>query len=227
MSKTSDAAKHVEIARQFSLKGEFQKAISEYTKAIEIDDHPFTHVLRAVAYGVLLGTPMEYFDQKLQIAKDAMPDLDMCINILKKSGNLEGFPFHLEDFYFQRANAYVYLENPRKAIDDLDNALAIDQSNPAFWSFKGGIYLDQLYDPKKAQECFQKCISIEPLADAYLFLAWTYIDMENIEKAMMYIHIAAQMDIDVLDMERSHDLFKERQWKLIRSNYVPYANRHK
>lgn len=225
MSKKIDSARHIEKARQHIMKEEWQKAISEYNKAIKILDQPFTHILRAVAYGALLGTEMQYFDQKTTIARDAMPDFDICIDILSRSGDLPDLPFGLEFFYFQRASAYVYLHNPRRAIEDLDQALSIDPMESAFWSSKGGIYLDQLDDPEMAKLCFQKCISIKPSASAFIFLAWCYIDLEDEKNCMRYIHLAVSMDADVLKLERNHNIFRERQWKLIRTRYL--VNRYR
>lgn len=226
MTNLDKCQAHIDGAQRFMAEGKFQEAIAEYTSSISYVDRPFNRVLRATAYGLLIMSPMEYFDQKAKVTRKALPDFDYAIEVIKRAGIPEGLPFGLEDFYAFRSSAYAYLKDTVRAIDDIGNAIRLKPEDAGFYCMRGGIYLDQLNNPRRAADDFREAIRLDSSAHAYLFLAWSYIDLKNVESAMKFIHIAAQMDMRVLDMERDHDDFKMYQWKHIRASYLPYRNSH-
>lgn len=219
----SKAQQHIEKAQQLLGRQKFLDAIKEFKKAIEIDDQPLTHVFCAITYGIILGGVGVGFDEKRSIAAAAIPDYDIAIDFSKKGGSVPGFNRGLPDFYFQRGNAYLYLGDANNAIKDINSAIALNPREADFWCQLGGIYLDELENPVRASDYFIAAIELNQSARYFLFLAWCFIDMKDMEKAMVLIHKAATIDINVLDMDRKYNDLKMIQWRMIRSSYAPYA----
>ena len=93
--------------------GEYQQAITHYTKAIEIDPNSNNYNNRGVVYNNL----REY--------QKAMPSSRCAPADFSKTIELNPNPIYS---YYYRGLAYFYLKEYEKAIPDLTNALKFDPS---------------------------------------------------------------------------------------------------
>jgi tetratricopeptide (TPR) repeat protein len=214
----------VQRAGEYVGEGNFEEAVKMMATVNHLGD-PFTKFVTAAVYGVWLTSPMKRFDLKTEIAQKAIGYLDSSIQKWDELGSIlagRNFPFRLEDFYFFRAEANLYLRNNRKALSDIDSAIARRSADATFWSFRGGIYLDQLNDPEEAANSFKTSLYLKEDARVFVFLAWAYIDMVDTNNAIGFMHMAVKRGgMQVLDMERDHDPGKNHQWSVVKSLYRP------
>lgn len=118
----------------YGYKGETEKAIEDYTRAISIDRR------YADAYynrGLLYIRQGKY--------EQAVKDFTEVIKYRKKDA----------DVYNNRGNAYTQMGKPEPALDDYNTALMIDPDDPDFYYNRGVVYR-AMGKTKEARQDFQK-----------------------------------------------------------------------
>ena len=143
----TDYKKYTDDGIELVYKGEFEKAIENFTKSIELkNDWEIPYFYRAVSYQAL-----EEFD-------NAMLDYTKALSINDK----------MTDAYYNKAKITLSrkdIPNPdiNKAIEDLNKALELDEKFVDALFAMAAAY-KKLEDYHKALEYLEKLLEIEPQA---------------------------------------------------------------
>lgn len=143
----TDYKKYTDDGIELVYKGEFEKAIENFTKSIELkNDWEIPYFYRAVSYQAL-----EEFD-------NAMLDYTKALSINDK----------MTDAYYNKAKIILSrkdIPNPdiNKAIEDLNKALELDEKFVDALFAMAAAY-KKLEDYHKALEYLEKLLEIEPQA---------------------------------------------------------------
>jgi len=143
----TDYKKYTDDGIELVYKGEFEKAIENFTKSIELkNDWEIPYFYRAVSYQAL-----EEFD-------NAMIDYTKALSINDK----------MTDAYYNKAKITLSrkdIPNPdiNKAIEDLNKALELDEKFVDALFAMAAAY-KKLEDYHKALEYLEKLLEIEPQA---------------------------------------------------------------
>jgi tetratricopeptide (TPR) repeat protein len=92
----------------------------------------------------------------LRRGDSAIPDYDKALSINPRCTEAIGY----------RGCAYRNVEEPEKALRDLETAIKMGDKNPDFFVALGDTYID-LHQPEKALTAFSEGISAQPTADLY------------------------------------------------------------
>jgi len=134
------AWRHIEKGDDLVQRKEINKAIEEYTKAIEINpEDAYGYLKRGIAYGLL------------QKHRKAIHDLDKAIQI--NSNFVEA--------YYNRGAAYGMLGEHNRAIVDFNKAIEIDDSYVDAYINRGIAYAI-LGDKERAEKDLRKAFSLCP-----------------------------------------------------------------
>ena len=153
--------------------GEHQKAISEFTKAMEIDPkYAHVHYNRGKVY----HESKEY--------QKAISDYTKAIEL---------DPEYVEAYY-NRGNTYTYLSEYKKAIYDYTRAIEIDPKDAVAYSSRGITYAD-LGEYQKAISDYTKAIELNPeYAGAYSNRGFAYYESKEYQKAISDYTKAIELD---------------------------------
>jgi len=188
-------------------KGEFDRALSDYNKALAIDpDLAISYVNRGIIHQNKGNFNQAISDFNKALALD--PDLALAYNsrgvIYKSRGNLNlAFSDYneaiakdpnLASAYTNRGNLYQIKGNLDLALSDYNKAIAIDPDLSSAYNNRGNIYQEQ-GDIKKAIADFDKVIAGDPnLASAYLNRAIAYQKIGNLGLALSDCSKAIQIN---------------------------------
>lgn len=202
---------------------EYQNAINDYTKCIEMseDFDEYVYTQRAHAY-----TNLGKYDE-------AINDYSM---VIKNSDEDDLIAYA----YFQRGWIKEYLKNDRGALQDYNRSIELDSTNSSVYRQRGTIYLRLKY-PEKAKDDFEYILNIDTVAqdgstrhyalyylgdtvsaidwitkiidyepeDAgnYYDAACLYSLMGNPQKSVEFLHIAFELGYrDIIHVKRDRDL---------------------
>ncbi len=152
--KSMDAESYYDRGNDHAAKGQFDQAISDFTKAIRINpkaDSAYKYyLLRGIAYG-----GKGRYDQ-------AISDLNTVIRIEP----------HLAHVYNDRGFVYIHKAEYEKAISDYTKAIQMKAMNADTYSWRGyAFYCNGQYD--QAISDFKKAIKIDSkMAKTYNSFAW-------------------------------------------------------
>lgn len=119
MESNKQACRHVSIGRDLIVKGEYEKAIEEISKAIELEPKFDTaRFYRSLAYMY-----MEDYEK-------ALPDINRAIELTDK----------VFGYYNHRGSIYLFSEDYQKAIDDFSQSLAIEPRNIVAYIDRGDAF---------------------------------------------------------------------------------------
>ena len=160
LSFTKTGAEHM-------LNGEYDKAISHFNRAIEINPHlPEIYELRGQAYSL-----QSRFDK-------AISDFSKAIEIISAN------PIYLQesDPYFDRGTAWAELNEFARAVEDFTRAIEI-KPEADFYLARGQAY-DSLSDYDKALEDYEESIGRSPTANAYQMRGDAYLELGKPDEAL-------------------------------------------
>ena len=149
------ASVYVKRSAAYIQKGEYEKAIEDCTKAVELNSaHANAYVSRGIAY-------------------DKKGEHDQAIDDFTKALELE--PDNLFA-YHNRGIAYIHKNAPDKAIADFTKRLDRNPTNAEIHSYRGLAYILK-GDPDKAIADCTEALEFSPhFANAYLCRGFAYID---------------------------------------------------
>ena len=156
---------HFRKGSEYLINGEYEKAIEDFTKVIEIDKNcKDAYLGRGSAYG------------KLEKYEKTIEDFTKVIEIDK----------NLKKVYCARGDAYGILKEHEKAIEDFTKVIEIDKNyKDAYWG--RGLGYNALKDYKKAIEDYTRLIELDKnfeYKEAYFNRGGIYINLKEYEKAI-------------------------------------------
>ena len=162
--KNLTAEGHLIKGNAYYSEKKFNKAIEEYTEAIELNPKD------ANAYynrGTVYGKDIKEFDK-------AIEDYNKTIEIDPKHANA----------YNNRGNVYINIKKFDKAIEDYNKTIEIYPKDANAYNNRGIVYTNiKKFD--KAIEDFNKAIELNPkLAEAYNNRGVVYTDIKEFDKAI-------------------------------------------
>ena len=209
--------KHYEKAYElYTLKeriDEWKKAITEFTKAIQLNpNYAMAYYARSLTY------------QELGDSNSAMNDINVAINI------------HSNDARYYLWRGLMYLENVNilnyeKAVIDFTKSIELLPSNVEAYTQRGYAY-HKLNKLQLAINDLNKAIELNPLeAEAYRNRGIVYKDLKNYQQALSDLSKAIELNADDLTsyIERSEvytELNKEYLRQYGKSN-IEYERRSK
>lgn len=157
-------------------KGELDKAVASYEKAIGIDpNYADAYGNRGVAY------------LKLGRVNDALEDLSTAISLNPESAELHG----------NRGVAFISTAEYEKAIGDLSESIRLSPSTAAKGYFNRGIAYKALGMNAEAVSDFTRTIEAEPsFAGAYNNRGGAYLRMSSFDEAIDDFNAAVRIDPD-------------------------------
>ena len=173
MEENKDKEYYFNKGNEYLKKGEYKKAIENFTKAIELDERDKeAYFNRGLAYSCL----EEY--------EKAIEDFTNAIDIDEKH----------KDAYFFRGNIYNFLEEYEKAIEDFTKVIDIDKKSKEAY-FNRGLAYGKLKKYEKAIEDFTKFIELdEKYKEVYFFRGLSYYSLEEYKKAIKDFKKAIELD---------------------------------
>ena len=178
-------------------KGKFDRALSDYNKALAIDpDLAITYANRGITHQNKGNFNQAISDFNKALALDS--DLALAYNsrgvIYKSRGNLDlaltdynkaiAKDPNLASAYVNRGNVYQIKGNLNLALSDYNKAIAIDPDLSSAYNNRGNIYQEK-GDIAKAIADFDKVIAGDPnLASAHLNRAIAYQKIGNLDLAL-------------------------------------------
>jgi tetratricopeptide (TPR) repeat protein len=230
---TQDAEYFLKVAMQQITPTEYQYALANIQKAIDINpDYYEAYIVRYSMIYLPLGCYQEAIDDCNQILQinpknaealnnrgwayaqlgyqlQALQDYDLAILIMPD----------MEIAYLNRGLSYVHCNNFHKAINDFQYIISINPRNAHAHNNKG-LCLMYLNQHIKAIDEFNQAIKINPeLANAYLNKGTCYINLGDEEQVTDNFAIGF-----TLDNEYSKDYFKEFDEDEIKSIALMFVN---
>ncbi len=153
-------------------EGEYEKAITDYDKAIELDkDYKWAYQNKSLALN------------KMGKNKEALETINQALKI--DPGDAWA--------YSQRGKIYNDMKEYKKAVIDLDKAIDIDDKDK--WSYANKSYaLNEMGENEKALEAVNKALEIDQsYAWAYSHRGKIYIDMNEDKKALLDLDKAVEL----------------------------------
>jgi tetratricopeptide (TPR) repeat protein len=157
-----DPDRRVELALLYSETGALEQALVQLQAALELDD---SHQGALVALGDIYmeqGRYQEALEPYLKVVE------------LNQDNPLRGVSRQLEGVYYYLGVAYFNLGQSEKAIESLEEALAIDRTDADAWYMLGATY-QHIGELEKAIDSFKQAVRFVPnFAEAYQGLAECY-----------------------------------------------------
>lgn len=178
---------------------QYQKAIEDYTKCLEINPKFYqVYYNRGVAYHRLrqYDKAISDFEKLLEFVPKHPDSLNNLANIYVSKGQdckaIEAYSLIIEsdpDYYqayFNRALSYYRLDNPKKAIEDFNKVLKMTSTNKILY-YKVLIWrAKSLKKDKQYKAALNDCatlIKLRPLPNFYLFRGNIYFEMGKLDEA--------------------------------------------
>jgi tetratricopeptide (TPR) repeat protein len=190
-------------------KEDFQGAIADYNKAIELDPN------FALAY-----SSRGYAYDNLKQWQKAIADYNQAIKLDPNSvaayynrgvfyGNLKQWQKAIADYnqaikldpnfalaYNNRGVVYYNLKQWQKALADYNQAIELDPNYALAYSSRGVVY-SNLKQWQKALADYNQAIKLDPnLADAYIKRGWAYVNLNHWQKGIADLNKAIELDHD-------------------------------
>ena len=190
------ASAYVKRGAAYIQKGEYEKAIEDCTKAVELNRaHANAYINRGIAY-------------------DKKGDHDLAIADYTKGLELDPdnmFAYH------NRGIAYINENDHDKAIEDFNKILERDPANAEIHLFRGFAY-SLKGEQNKAIADFTKALKLNPnYANAYLCRGIAYIEKENFSDAFKdlveankYDQILKREVSEIYVVDQIPDVYKDR-----------------
>ncbi len=161
--KEETAQSHMKKGRIYARKGEYEKAIKEYTKAIELKpDYVEAHNELGCAYDDI--KEYEKAIEKYSKAIELKPDYEMA--------------------FYNRGNAYYHMRKYEKAIEDYTRAVELQPDYEIAFYNRGCVYAN-IEEYEKAIEDYTRAIELKPdYEKAFYNRGNVYADIEEYEKAI-------------------------------------------
>ena len=193
-------------------KGDFDKAIQNYDKAIEIKPDFFgAYNSRGIAYGEKddFDTAIQNYDKAIEIKPDyaeaynnrgvaygEKDDFDTAIQNYDKAIEIKP---RLAGAYYGRGIAYFEKRDFDKAIQNYDKAIEIKPDYAEAYSNRGVAHVEKR-DFDKAIQNYDKAIEIKPrLAEAYNNRGVAYVKKRDFDKAIQNYDKAIEIKPDSAD----------------------------
>ena len=172
MSYTDTGIKHM-------ASGEYDKAISDFDRAIEINPHDSRiYAVRGQTFALQSMHEM------------AIPDFNRAIEIMNdEDARIER---HNPYPYLHRGIAWTHLNEYDRAIEDFTKAIA-SRPEPEAYLERGRVF-SELKEYNRALEDYEEAISLNPNAEAYLARGRTHLNLGEHDKALNDFAIALRLD---------------------------------
>lgn len=208
----SQKSKHLELGDNFMEIRQYEKAIEEFSKALENDDKdPYTYYKRGIAflYANQFDGAISDFTQVLNLSKDDPDsynnrglaysykgDLNSAMKDFDKAIKLDP---NFAQAYINRGSAYITLKDFDKAVKDFDKAIKLDTKNPELYIQRARLqYLKEDY--KKSIKDYSTAIALGiGSSKIYYNRGNAYFKLEMYEEAIKDYTKALQLDPDELD----------------------------
>lgn len=175
------------------LKARILADVTKFDQAIEAYD-------RAIGYGLSnkKSTALAHYDKSLALQwtgknREALQVLDRAIGF--DSGN--------PSLYFEKARIFIGLEEPEKALKELDKGMALDDLNYEAW-YHRGMALSMLDCEGEAVGAFKKAIECGISESTNESMAWNMLGcslgaLERFDEALDSFNRARELDPENLD----------------------------
>jgi len=203
---TNTISDHLRLGDIFLKNQEYDSAIAEFTKVLEIDqknlnalfkrsvafsdDKQFDQALKDISEFLeydptnILALTNRGIYYKLQgLFEKAIPDLSRAIALDAKYLNA----------YYARSDAYLELKDSENAIKDYTIIISLNSQAIEAYEMRASIYYD-LGNFEKAIEDFTKCIDIKVSARNYNNLGLSYLRSGQYDKAIIKYAVAAILE---------------------------------
>jgi tetratricopeptide (TPR) repeat protein len=214
-SPTMTANQHYQRGRSLADSGNYQAAVADYTRAIELDPNDEVIVnSRGVAYYNL-----EEYDLALADYNRAIELDPNYVNAHNNRGiiyrNLEEYDLALADYtraieldpnhvlaYVNRGNVYKDLEEYDLALADYNRAIELDPNYASAYNNRGDAYY-KLGNYQAAFADFNRAIELDPnYATAYNNRGWSNYQLSNYEAALADWTEAVRLGYSIADATR-------------------------
>jgi len=160
--KLPDTTEDFKLGNEYYDKGDYDKAIDCYQKAIDIKPDDEAYYNMGIVY-------------------DAKGDYDKAIEYYQKAIELNP---NDNETYYNMGNAYYNKGDYEKAIECYQKAIEINPDDEAYYNM--GLAYYNKGDYEKAIECYQKAIEINPDDEAYYNMGIVYDAKGDYDKAIEY-----------------------------------------
>jgi len=218
---TELAAEHYNLGLALLEGGQYELAISEFNKVIEIDPSALAYFNRGMSYYYMEKYDLAIADYTKAIELD--PSNASAYNFRGDSYLAKGeYDIAIADFseaisisswydaaYHDRAIAYYYKGEYGKAISDLTAAIEISPNEPDYYNFRGFLYKDTMeYD--KAIADFDKTLELEPTYDAaYFNRGICYRELGMIDEAIADLERCIELSQDASLIQKAQEELSE------------------
>ncbi|HRS54031.1 MAG TPA: tetratricopeptide repeat protein [Bacteroidales bacterium] len=192
---------HINIATEYNLMGNTNKAMQHLITALEINPENETAIFQIdfICNDTVSLYKAINFLSKFLDKHPFSPTAWHCLgNIYIKTGQfneaIEAFdyaiainPEYYIASYYSKAQAFEFLENYKDALITYKELLKLDKDNPYLYNSIGECY-ENLNQPKKSLSFFKKAITIEPyFAEAWINIGIFYINHDEPNVALKYM----------------------------------------
>ena len=176
-----DAASYMDTGLKHMFNEDYDKAIRDFDKVIELDPQsPHAHEIRGRIY-----TLMSRYD-------NAIADFNKEISIVESYiENLADDKFGLNPYYF-RGLVWTELSENERAIADFSKAIEFDPTSDGYVA-RAHAYIG-LKQYGKAVQDYEEAISLNPNANLYLDKGRAYLELGDHDRALNDFSIALKLD---------------------------------
>jgi tetratricopeptide (TPR) repeat protein len=171
---------YFELARNYEAKGEYEKAIFNYSKCLDIDKNNTDALfLRAL------------LKSSLNDRYGAINDYDKIIELEKSATSTY---YKMSTVYNNKAYSLIELKKFNEALPFVTKALEMDKTENYIWDTRGELYYN-IGEYEKSINDMNEAIKIQKNGNSYYYRGLSYLKIGNKSKACSDLSKAGEMGI--------------------------------
>ncbi|MCX9025369.1 MAG: tetratricopeptide repeat protein [Candidatus Methanoperedens sp.] len=198
---------YASLGMNYAHKKEYQKAIKNCNKALELD----TNNNYALIQLALIWNSLNNFNRAIEVCNFAIiinPDIaenhyhrgliysnfGQWENAIKDYSIAVELKPNLSDAYINRGNAYGHLKLYTEALESYNKAIELNPNSVEAYHNRGNVYRE-IKDCDKSVKDYNKSLKLDPaFAPSYFGLGLMYTDLEELDKALENYNIAIDIN---------------------------------